>query len=76
MFILSNISLSTLLSGVKMTPEQSTYFLLGYIFSLAETLADQELEGRDVGNCVRNCIEEEYRKILAEEVRRDCRCLK
>ena len=53
-----------------MTPEQSAYFLLGYIYSLAETLADQELQGRQVENHVRESIEEEYRKILAEEIRK------
>ncbi len=68
MIIMSNIHLAERLSGVEMTPEQSTYFLLGYIYSLAETLADQELHGREVDNFVRASIEEEYRSILVGEI--------
>ena len=72
MVIMSNNRLSERLSGVKMTPEQSSYFLLGYVYSLAETLADQELEGRIVDDDERKIIETEYREILANEVRREC----
>ncbi len=72
MVIMSNVRLSERLSGLKMTPEQSAYFLLGYVYSLSETLADQELRGRIVDEDARKIIEAEYRKILAEEVRREC----
>ncbi len=71
MVIMSNVRLSERLSGWKMTPEQSAYFLLGYVYSLSETLADQELQGRIVDEDERKIIEAEYRKILADEVRRD-----
>ena len=72
MVIMSNVRLSEWLSGLKMTPEQSAYFLLGYIYSLSETLADQELRGRIVDEDERKIIEAEYRKILSDEVRREC----
>ena len=72
MVIMSNVRLSERLSGLKMTPEQSAYFLLGYVYSLSETLADQELRGRIVDEDERKIIEAEYRKILADEVRREC----
>ncbi len=72
MVIMSNVRLSERLSGVKMTPEQSAYFLLGYVCSLSETLADQELRGRIVDEDERKIIEAEYRKILTKEVRREC----
>ena len=72
MVIMSNVRLSERLSGVKMTPEQSAFFLLGYVYSLSETLADQELRGRIVDEDERKIIEAEYRKILADEVRREC----
>ena len=72
MVIMSNVRLSERLSGLKMTPEQSAYFLLGYVYSLSEMLADQELRGRIVDEDERKIIEAEYRKILAEEVRREC----
>lgn len=70
MVIMSNIQLSKRLSGVEMTPEQSAYFLFGYICSLAETLADQELKGREVDYYERESVEVEYRKILADEIRK------
>lgn len=35
MVIMSNIQLPERLSGVEMTPEQSAFFLWGYICSLA-----------------------------------------
>lgn len=72
MVIMSNVRLSERLSGLKMTPEQSAYFLLGYVYSLSETLTDQELRGRIVDEDERKIIEAEYRKILSEEVRREC----
>ena len=72
MVIMSNVRLSERLSGLKMTPEQSAYFLLGYVYSLSEMLADQELRGRIFDEDERKIIEAEYRKILAEEVRREC----
>ena len=68
MVIMSNIPLTERLSGIKMTPEQSAYFLFGYVCSLAETLADQEIEGRIVDEGERESIEAEYREILAKEV--------
>ena len=68
MVIMSNIPLAERLSGIKMTPEQSAYFLFGYVCSLAETLADQELERRTVDENERESIEAEYREIIAKEI--------
>lgn len=70
MVIMSNIQLPERLSGVEMTPEQSAYFLWGYICSLAQVLADQELQGRQVDKFVRASIAAEYQKIIAEEVKK------
>ncbi len=72
MVIMSNVHLSERLFGLKMTPEQFAYFLLGYVYSLAETLANQELRGRIVDEDERKIIEAEYCKILTKEVRREC----